>query len=127
MRCLTYCSASYDMQVELDGKPITLLKKGSYFGELALLRDMRRTASVRVVSETCDLFVLTKVGLQRQHSFSNTTCSILTTAWYADVAMHAAHDEVAQAILDLSYMTTMPGTLCIFCINKLLGTEITQL
>ena len=49
------------MQVELDGKPITLLKKGSYFGELALLRDMRRTASVRVVSETCDLFVLTKV------------------------------------------------------------------
>ena len=49
------------MQVELNGKPITLLKKGSYFGELALLRDMRRTASVRVVSETCDLFVLTKV------------------------------------------------------------------
>ncbi|KAL0040935.1 hypothetical protein WJX79_010523 [Trebouxia sp. C0005] len=48
------------VQVELDGKPITLLKKGSYFGELSLLRDMRRTASVRVVSETCDLFVLTK-------------------------------------------------------------------
>ena len=49
------------MQVELDGKAITLLKKGSYFGELSLLRDVRRTASVRVVSETCDLFVLTKV------------------------------------------------------------------
>ena len=49
------------MQIELDGKGITLLKKGSYFGELSLLRDMRRTASVRVVSETCDLFVLTKV------------------------------------------------------------------
>ncbi|KAL3154475.1 hypothetical protein ABBQ32_013941 [Trebouxia sp. C0010 RCD-2024] len=48
------------VQVELEGKPITLLKKGSYFGELALLRDMRRTASVRVVSEMCDLFVLTK-------------------------------------------------------------------
>lgn len=46
----------------MDGKPITLLKKGSYFGELSLLRDMRRTASVRVVSETCDLFVLTKAG-----------------------------------------------------------------
>ena len=50
------------LQVELDGKSITLLKKGSYFGELSLLRDMRRTASVRVVSETCDLFVLTKAG-----------------------------------------------------------------
>ena len=57
--------ALHHMQVELDGKPITLLKKGSYFGELALLRDMRRTASVRVVSETCDLFVLTKVSLWR--------------------------------------------------------------
>lgn len=55
-------SALHDMQVELDGKPITMLKKGSYFGELALLRDMRRTASVRVISETCDLFVLTKVS-----------------------------------------------------------------
>lgn len=53
---------SWRLQVELDGKPITLLKKGSYFGELSLLRDMRRTASVRVVSETCDLFVLTKAG-----------------------------------------------------------------
>lgn len=50
--------------MELDGKAITLLKKGSYFGELSLLRDMRRTASIRCVSETCDLFVLTKVCLQ---------------------------------------------------------------
>ena len=40
---------------------MTVLKRGSYFGELALLRDMRRTASVRCISETCDLFVLTKV------------------------------------------------------------------
>ena len=67
------------MQVELDGKPITLLKKGSYFGELALLRDMRRTASVRVVSETCDLFVLTKVSLWRPgalpSSLISTTCN----------------------------------------------------
>ena len=64
------------MQVELDGKPITLLKKGSYFGELALLRDMRRTASVRVVSETCDLFVLTKVKLCKicTYQLHVTTC-----------------------------------------------------
>lgn len=66
-------SASHNMQVELDGKAITMLKKGSYFGELALLRDMRRTASVRVISETCDLFVLTKVSCHRKqclHTFA---------------------------------------------------------
>lgn len=51
------------LQVELEGSPVTVLKRGSYFGELALLRDMRRTASVRCISETCDLFVLTKVSL----------------------------------------------------------------
>lgn len=62
-------TAMHGMQVELDGKPITLLKKGSYFGELALLRDMRRTASVRVISETCDLFVLTKVSCYRKQCF----------------------------------------------------------
>ena len=49
------------MQVELNNIPVTILKKGSYFGEIALLRNVRRTASVRALSETCDLFVLTKV------------------------------------------------------------------
>lgn len=49
------------MQVELNDIPVTVLKKGSYFGEIALLRNVRRTASVRALSETCDLFVLTKV------------------------------------------------------------------
>ena len=69
------------MQVELDGKPITLLKKGSYFGELALLRDMRRTASVRVVSETCDLFVLTKVSSCR--SRKHCLCPFIHSAPHA--------------------------------------------
>ena len=50
------------MQVELNDIPVTILKKGSYFGEIALLRNVRRTASVRALSETCDLFVLTKVS-----------------------------------------------------------------
>lgn len=40
---------------------VTVLKKGSYFGEIGLLRNCRRTASIRALSETCDLFVLTKV------------------------------------------------------------------
>ena len=60
LRC---CSAKlHCMQVELNDIPVTVLKKGSYFGEIALLRNVRRTASVRALSETCDLFVLTKVS-----------------------------------------------------------------
>ena len=55
------------VQVELEGAPVTVLKRGSYFGELALLRDMRRSASVRCISETCDLFVLTKASADLQH------------------------------------------------------------
>ena len=48
-------------QVEVDGGAVTVLKKGSYFGEVGLLRNCRRTASIRALSETCDLFVLSKV------------------------------------------------------------------
>jgi CRP-like cAMP-binding protein len=47
--------------VELRGVPITVLKTGSYFGEIGLLRDARRNATVRAVSNNLDLFVLTKV------------------------------------------------------------------
>ena len=42
---------------------VTVLKKGSYFGEIGLLRACRRTTSIRAVSETVDLFVLSKVTL----------------------------------------------------------------
>ena len=40
---------------------VTVLKKGSYFGEIGLLRACRRTASIKAISETVDLFVLSKV------------------------------------------------------------------
>ena len=85
------------MQVELDGKPITLLKKGSYFGELALLRDMRRTASVRVVSETCDLFVLTKVRPCITNSASHETA---VSAWFYVIAQSrtAAGGAIGQGV-----------------------------
>ena len=48
-------------QVELRGQAVTVLKKGSYFGEIGVLRSARRSACVRALSDTCDLFVLTKV------------------------------------------------------------------
>ena len=59
-------SAKYQpgcVQVEVDEQVVTVLKKGSYFGEIGLLRACRRTASIRAVSETVDLFVLSKVTL----------------------------------------------------------------
>ncbi|EIE18161.1 camp-binding domain-like protein [Coccomyxa subellipsoidea C-169] len=46
--------------VEVNGMVVTVLKKGSYFGEIGLLRNCRRTASIRALSQTCDLFVLSK-------------------------------------------------------------------
>ena len=49
-------------QVELSGAPITVLKSGSYFGEIGLLRDTRRTATVRALSDILELFVLTKAS-----------------------------------------------------------------
>lgn len=56
------------LQVEVRGQMVTLLKKGSYFGEIGLLRNARRSACVRAVSDTCDLFVLTKVGPAAWHN-----------------------------------------------------------
>ncbi|KAK9819773.1 hypothetical protein WJX72_002193 [[Myrmecia] bisecta] len=47
------------VQIEVNGNGITVLKKGSYFGEIGLLREARRNASVRALSD-CDIFVLTK-------------------------------------------------------------------
>lgn len=42
---------------------MTVLKAGSYFGEIGLLRDMRRNATVTALSPTLDLFLLSKVQL----------------------------------------------------------------
>ena len=55
---------------------VTVLKKGSYFGEIGLLRTCRRTASIRAISETVDLFVLSKVPRPFSRAiFSFVTCS----------------------------------------------------
>ena len=43
--------------------PVTTLKRGSYFGEVGLLRGTHRSACVRAASAVCELFLLSKVRL----------------------------------------------------------------
>ena len=47
------------LQVESNGTVITLLRRGSYFGEIGLLRQSKRVASVRAKSNV-DAYALTK-------------------------------------------------------------------
>ncbi|MBF0589933.1 MAG: cyclic nucleotide-binding domain-containing protein, partial [Magnetococcales bacterium] len=42
-----------------DGHPLARLKTGSFFGEVALLRDVKRTATIRAITY-CDIYVLGK-------------------------------------------------------------------
>eukprot|EP01065_Artemidia_motanka_P033060 TRINITY_DN4002_c0_g3_i1.p1 TRINITY_DN4002_c0_g3~~TRINITY_DN4002_c0_g3_i1.p1 ORF type:complete len:905 (+),score=206.33 TRINITY_DN4002_c0_g3_i1:83-2797(+) len=46
-----------------DGKFIATIKKGGFFGEVALLEDVRRTASIKALTY-CDLFKLDKQSFQ---------------------------------------------------------------
>ena len=48
---------------DLDGDPVVQLGKGSFFGEMALLREEVRSAWVRAVTEM-DLFFLAKPDLR---------------------------------------------------------------
>jgi MFS family permease len=52
-----YVVASGEIEVLLDGEPPRREGEGAYFGEIALLRDVPRTATVRAASEA-DLFAL---------------------------------------------------------------------
>jgi MFS family permease len=47
-----YVILSGEVEVFVDDKPVRRQGRGEYFGEIALLRDIPRTASVRAVSET---------------------------------------------------------------------------
>ena len=44
-------------QVDVDGREVRRLEQGAYFGELALLRDSRRTATITMLSDGETAFV----------------------------------------------------------------------
>jgi MFS family permease len=56
-----------EVQVHVDGKPVRTQGAGDYFGEIALLRDLPRTATVQAISET------TLYGLERDEFLSTVT------------------------------------------------------
>ena len=52
-----YCLASCGIEVTVDGKAVRTLAEGDHFGEIALLRDVPRTATVTASSDV-DLYAL---------------------------------------------------------------------
>ena len=53
------------LQVEIDGKPVAQVGPGAIVGELALLQEGRRTATLRAVTP-CRVAVVPKDGIDRQ-------------------------------------------------------------
>ena len=53
------------LQVEVDGKPVSQVGPGAILGEMALLRDGRRTATLRAVTP-CRVAVVPKDSIDRQ-------------------------------------------------------------
>jgi len=51
------------VQIEIDGQSVNTLEQGAFFGEVALIHDQPRNATVRAISDT-DCFVLAKSDFQ---------------------------------------------------------------
>jgi hypothetical protein len=75
-----YIVAHGELEAAVDGRPARTLKHGSYFGEIALLRDVPRTATVTALTE-CELY-----ALERED-------------FIAAVTGHAASAEAAEAVV----------------------------
>src|SRR5262249_32609315 len=62
-----YVIADGECDVSADGKPVATLRRGDYFGEIALLYDVARTATVRTRGEA------RIYGLERDHFIAAVT------------------------------------------------------
>jgi hypothetical protein len=77
-----YIISSGEVRVEVDGKPVRTLGAGQSFGEIALLRDIPRTASVTAISPV-ELLALDR------HHFVETVTGQPAAAAAAEEVIHA--------------------------------------
>jgi CRP-like cAMP-binding protein len=86
-----------------DGRIITTMGPGSFFGETALLLAEPRTASIRT-REQCDLFVLDKGDFNRvlrdHPQFAKSILAACQARYQVTVAPDRAFDRQVTALLD---------------------------
>ena len=81
---------SGELEVTVDGKPVRKLGPGDHFGEIALLRDVPRTATVTAVGDV-DLYALER------------------DEFIAAVTGHAPSIEAADAVVSQRLATARTG------------------
>ena len=85
-----YVVAEGKLQVTVDGKPVRTLGPGDHFGEIALLRDVPRTATVTANSDV-ELYALER------------------DEFLGAVTGHAASAEAADAVVSTRLAALRPG------------------
>jgi CRP-like cAMP-binding protein len=85
-----YVVASGEVVVAVDGQPVNRLGRGGYFGEIALLKDVPRTATVTAETDT------ELLALERDE-------------FIAAVTGHAPSEEVANAVIASRLGGLRPG------------------
>ena len=68
------------LEVEIDGRPVSQLGPGDYFGEIALLRDIPRTATVTAVTDS------SLVAVSREDFLAAVTDHVVASRAASDVA-----------------------------------------
>ena len=58
-------NGSVEVVNEETGEIYDTMKKGDFFGEVGIIRDIERTASIKVSSSTCDIILLSSIALDR--------------------------------------------------------------
>jgi CRP-like cAMP-binding protein len=84
-----YIIASGEVQIEVDGSPVRTLGPGDSFGEIALLHDIPRTASVSA------LIAVELLALDRHH-FVETVTGQPAAVEAAEAVIHAHLDHASN-------------------------------